>query len=101
MTITTEQRQEMVQQIGQNILPISGGRVRGIPDGIELPCGGGFTVRIQLTAADDYVVSRVFRRAGKEFLHGQRAGVYCDEVSEVAYYASCFRSYDEAEWPAK
>jgi hypothetical protein len=50
---------------------------------------------------DDYTVSRVFKRGGKEFIHGQRSGVYCDQVSEAAYFASCFNSYDENEWPDK
>ena len=99
--ITAQQRSGIVTQIGGNVLAISGGRVRAITDGIELPCGSGYTVRIELTGADDYTVTRVFRRAGSEFIHGKRERVYCDTVSEVAYYASCFRSYDEHEWPNK
>jgi hypothetical protein len=101
LTIEAEQRQEIARQIGINILPISGGRVVRIADGIELPVGSGYTVRVQLTPLDEYTVSRIFRRDGKEFVHGQREHVYCDEVSEVAYFASCFRSYDEHQWPTK
>lgn len=100
-TIEPEQRREIARQIGHNILAISGGRIVGIADGIELPCGSGFHVRIQLTPLDEYTVSRVFRRKDKEFIHGQREHVYFDQVGELAYYASCFRSYDETEWPAK
>lgn len=101
-SISTEQRQEIAAQIGRvNLMAISGGRVMGIDNGIQLPCGAGYLVRIELTAMDDYTVSRIFKRGGKEFVRGQRTGVYCDEVSEVAYFASCFRSYDETEWPAK
>ncbi|MEC4763793.1 hypothetical protein VT930_11830 [Mycobacterium sherrisii] len=99
--MTVEQQREIARQIGMNILAISGGRVVGIADGIELPCGSGYTVRVQLTPMDDYTVTRVFRRNGKEFVHGQRTRVYCDEVGEVAYYASAFRSYDETEWVQK
>jgi hypothetical protein len=100
-TIEPEQRREMARQIGMNIMAISGGRIVGIADGIELPVSNGYSVRVQLTPVDDYTVSRVFRRGGKEFVHGQREGVYCDSVSEVAYYAGMFRSYDENEWPSK
>jgi hypothetical protein len=46
------------------------------------------------------VVRRVFRRAGREWIKGERDRVYCDEVGEVAYHASCFRSYDENQRPA-
>lgn len=100
-TIEPEERQEIRRQIGMNILAISGGRAVAIADGIELPAGSGYHVRVQLTAADDYTVTRIFRRAGKDTVKGQRTGVYCEEVSEVAYFASCFRSYNEQEWPAK
>lgn len=97
-----EQRKEIVRQIGCNIWAISGGRVVAIDNGIEMNAGGGgYHVRVVLDASDTYTVSRVFKRAGKEFPKGSRSDVYCDEVSEVAYYASCFRSYDENEWMAK
>lgn len=97
--IDQEQRAEIASQIGRmNILSISGGRVRAIENGIELPVGSGFTVRIELTAMDDYTVTRIFKRAGKEFVHGTREGVYCDEVSEMAYRAGMFRSYAAEGW---
>lgn len=100
-TIYPDQQREIARQVGQNLWAISGGRIKGIADGIELPVGNGYTVRIQLTPADEYIVSRVFRRAGKEWIKGQREGVYCDQVSEAAYFASCFRSYDDTEWVTK
>jgi hypothetical protein len=99
--ITTDQQREIARQIGANIWAISGGRWRPIDNGIELPAGSGYVVRVELTAADDYTVSRVFRRGRQEWLRGQRDRVYCDEVAEAAYFASCFRSYDETEWAAK
>lgn len=100
-TIYPEEQQAIRDQIGMNILAISGGVWNRIADGIEMPCGAGYTVRVQLTPGDDYTVTRVFKRAGEEFIHGSRKGVFCDEVSEVAYFASCFRSYSELEWPSK
>ena len=100
-TVEAEQRQEMARQIGANLMPISGGRVVAIPDGIEMPCGSGYAVRVQLTPIDEYTVSRVFRRGGKEWIRGQREHVFCDEVSEAAYFASCYQSYSETEWPTK
>ena len=102
MTIDGEQRREILAQIGMGrILSISGGRVRAIADGIELPVSNGYSVRVQLTAGDDYVVSRIFRRGGKEWVKGSRERVYCDEVGETAYYAGMFRSYDADEWITK
>lgn len=99
MKIDQEQRQEITRQIGRmNVLSISGGRVVAIEDGIELPVSNGYSVRVQLTAMDDYTVSRIFRRAGKEWVKGSREGVYCDEVSEMAYRAGMFRSYGENGW---
>jgi hypothetical protein len=93
---------EIARQIGGNIWAISGGRVRPYGEyGAELPCGSGYVVRIKLNAMDYYDVSRVFKRAGKEFIHGERKDVDCFEISEVAYYASCYRSYDENEWVTK
>lgn len=96
-----EMRKQMVQQIGRNIYAISGGRVLGSYHGISLPVGSGYSVTVQLDADDTYVVRRLFVRAGKVFLHGERKGVYAEELSEAAYYASCFRSYDATEWPEK
>lgn len=100
-TIYPEQREEIVTQIGVNILSISGGRVRALPDGIELPVSHGYRVRVRLTPMDTYTVQRVMVRGAKEFLKGERTDVYADEVSEAAYYAGMFRSYDETEWVSK
>lgn len=97
--IYPEQRQEIASQIGRgNILAISGGRVTAIADGIELPVSNGYRVRVVLDPSDTYTVSRIFTRNGTEFVHGERSNTYCDEVSELAYRASCFRSYNETEW---
>ena len=65
----------------------SGGRVRPLSDGIELPIWNGYKVRVRLTPADDYTVQRVFVRGGQEFPKGERTRIYCDQVGETAYRA--------------
>lgn len=100
-------REQMVQQIGRNIYAISGGRVIGIKHGIKLPNAHGYSVTVELDADDTYVVRRLFTRKPKgellpvTYLHGEARGVYCDRLSEVCYYASCYVSYDAQEWPTK
>jgi hypothetical protein len=96
-----DMRREIARQIGGNIFAISGGRIKPIENGIELPVGSGYHVRVELNGMDYYDVSRIFRRGGKEFVKGVRNDVDCFQVSEAAYYASCFRSYDENEWVGK
>lgn len=96
--VTHEQRIEMLKQIGKmNLMAISGGVAKGLPDGIELPVGCGYRVRVRLLVDDTYRVERVFVRGQKTFEKGHCENVYCDEVSEVAYYASCFRN-DDGNW---
>ena len=84
--ITAEQRRDILFQIP------------AISDGIELPVSAGYSVRIHLTGCDDYTVERVFKRGAKEWIKGRRVRVYCDQLSEAAYRASCFRSYGAKEW---
>ena len=97
--IDKAQRDEIAREIGTgNIMAISGGRIYPITHGIELPVSGGYSVRITLDPIDTYTVSRVFRRGGKEFIHGSISYVYADQISELAYRASCFESYDETHW---
>lgn len=93
---------ELVSQIGRmNLMAISGGRVIDSGHGVILPVGSGYKVTVDLDGNDTYVVRRIMFRGTKAWIKGERANVYCDEVGEVVYYASCFRSYDEAEWPGK
>lgn len=99
MKIEQSQRMDIARQITMPvILSISGGQIRAIEDGIELPVSNGYSVRVQLTAADDYVVSRIFRRGAKEWVKGSASRVYCDDVSELAYRAGMFRSFDADTW---
>lgn len=103
-TVTPEFREcntaDIVAQIGRwNILAISGGRVEHRPTGITLPVGSGYRVTIDLDWNDTYVVRQVFVRGAKSWVKGERREVYCTEVSEVAYKASCFHNnYDPKEW---
>lgn len=99
--IDHSQRAEIARQIGKmNILAISGGRVIALQDGVELPVGSGYRVRVRLTPSDVYTVERVFVRSGTHFSKGIEDNVYCDEVGETAYRASCFRNDDAEYWPA-
>jgi hypothetical protein len=92
----------LLHQIGRrNILAISGGRIITRETGLTLPVSNGYSVTVDLAAGDTYTVRRIFKRGAKTWVKGERTNVYCDEVSEAAYYASCFRSYDAAEWPTK
>lgn len=96
--------QTAVRQIGRmNVLAISGGRVevqqRQDQEGptysvLVLPVGSGYRVRVLYAADDTYTVQRVFERAGKVTVKGEQTDVYCDQLGEVAYQASCFRSND-------
>jgi hypothetical protein len=88
----------LISQIGHmNVLAISGGRVIVCRDnnetiGIELPCGAGYRVSIELGWDDTYTVTRQYVRKGTVFNKGTVEGVYCTEVGEVAYQASCWRN---------
>jgi hypothetical protein len=88
---------ELLDQISMmNVFAISGGR-RGVmrdEDGevtdLILPVAYGYRVRISLAANDTYTVRREFVRGGKIYEKGRQEDVYCDEVGEVAYRASCY-----------
>lgn len=79
-------------QIGRmNVLAVSGGRVLRDGETLVLPCGSGYTVEVDLDeGSDTYTVRRVFNRGGRKFPKGEQTYVYCDEVGEVAYRASCY-----------
>jgi hypothetical protein len=83
-----------------NIFAISGGRVgvtknnQGETVEIKLPVGYGYRVSIKLGWDDTYTVSRQFVRKGVVTDKGTIEGVYCDQVGEIAYKASCFRNVE-------
>ena len=84
---------ELARQIGAwNIRAISGGRITIRATGITLPVSSGYRVTVDLAAGDTYTVRRVFTRAGKTSVKGEMTGVYCDQVGEIAYQASCYRN---------
>jgi hypothetical protein len=92
---------ELINQIGHmNVLAISGGRVIVVKNNngetieVELKCGAGYRVSIALGWDDTYTVTRQYVRKGTVFNKGTVEGVYCDNIGEVAYKASCFRSYE-------
>jgi hypothetical protein len=91
---------QLIAQIGRmNIFAISGGRVGVIREngetvGIELPVSNGYRVSIKLGWDDTWTVSRQFVRAGVVFDKGTLTSVYADQVSEIAYQASCFRNVE-------
>jgi hypothetical protein len=87
---------ELLGQIGRmNVAAISGGRaVRVGPSTIDLPVSSGYKVRITIEADDTYTVQRVMVRGTKTWVKGEQTNVYCDEVGEVAYQASSYKSND-------
>jgi len=91
---------ELINQIGQmNILAISGGRVyvskhNNETIGIDLPCGAGYRVSIELGWDDTWTVTRQFVRKGTVFIKGTVEGVYPEQVGEVAYQGACWRNLE-------
>jgi hypothetical protein len=77
----------LLGQIGtMNVLAVSGGRVERHRNGVRLPVRYGYAVEVFLEADDTYTVQTTFR--GK--LKYEWTGVYCDEVGETVYRASCY-----------
>lgn len=94
---------EIMQQIGKmNILAVSGGRVGLLEDaegdkvGIFLPVTHDRRVEVILTVMDTYRVIRSRHilkgeNAGTEVIEAESEDVYCDEVGEAVYQASCWK----------
>ena len=99
----------LLNQIGTwNVMAISGGRVnvwkpQGETVEIELPVSSGYLVRITLAWDDTYTVERILRRrpkgksAKETKVLGRVSGVFCDQVGEVAYRASCYKNLQFGE----
>ena len=100
---------ELKSQIGfWNIGAISGGRVFidgatynkdfGTTQQVEFPVAYGYRVRVTLGWNDTWTVSRVIVKNTKkgisEVIKGTVENVYPENIGEVAYQASCFRSND-------
>jgi hypothetical protein len=95
---------ELISQIGRmNVFAISGGRVSVIVNDeretveIQLPVSNGYRVSIKLGWDDTYTVSRQFVRKGVVSDKGTLENVYCEQVGEIAYKASCFRNVQFGE----
>ena len=94
--VTGQQRQTILDQLGRmNRMAIDGLRP-AVPTwrGVELVCGNGYRVRIDLEPNDTYTVSRLFLRSGRYTVKGVQTDVYWPELPEVAYRAGMFRD----EW---
>lgn len=88
----------LLDQIGVgNVAAISGLRfgriIAGDPEagryivGVTLPVSSGYAVHVVLAGDDTYTVRRMFRGKVKK----EWTGVYCEDVGETAYRASCYR----------
>lgn len=91
-------------QIGMmTVLAVSGGRWGAIRSadgeatiGLILPCGTNRTVEVTLSFWDTYTVRRYRqivngKRMGEDILEHEATNVYCDEISEAVYSASCWK----------
>lgn len=100
--MSPEMAQETLRQIGRmNVFAISGGRAVRTTHTLILPVRYGYKVVVSVAGNDTYTVRRLFVRGTKVFLHGERTEVYCEQLGDVCYYASCYVSYDADEWPGK
>jgi hypothetical protein len=92
---------EIIYQIGKmNLFAVSGGVWGSLRDaeqniiGVWLPCGRGRMVEVSLDFDDTYRVRCVRRGAQRNqgIIETEVVGVYCDQVGEAAYQASCWRT---------
>lgn len=94
---------QIVQQIGAaTLMAISGLRTNSIYNsdmetvGISLPINNTRRVDIVLDWDDTYIVRRIRRivsgkNKGQEVTEDEYRNIYCDQVSDVAYTASCWK----------
>jgi hypothetical protein len=86
--------EDIIDQLGMgNLFAISGGRVIKRSTGVTLPISNGYSLTIDRAWNDTYTVRRLFTRSGKVSIKGELTGVYCEDLGDVAYYGSCFRSH--------
>lgn len=93
----------LLRQIGgMNVRAISGGRwdtintCEGIPIGVVLPSSTNRVVEITLGGSDTYTVRRYRQivrgeRRGEDILEYEMNDVYCEQIGEIAFRASCFQ----------
>ncbi len=94
---------EILAQIGaMTTLAVSGGRAVNIRNGegetvgVLLPCGESRAVEVVLDWMDVYTVRRVRLvtrgvQRGSVVVESETALVYCDQLAEVVYSASCWK----------
>ena len=94
---------EILSQIGfMTVCGISGGKWSAIRDsegeviGISLPNSTNRTVEVTLSFMDTYTVRRyrnIVRgeRRGDDIVEYEATDVYCDQISDIAYKASCWQ----------
>jgi hypothetical protein len=81
----------LLAQIGMwNVLAVSGGRVMRRETGVTLPVARGYSVTVDLMGDDTYTVRRMFKRSGVDKVMKEWDSVYCDQVGETTYRASCY-----------
>lgn len=81
----------LLQQVGRmNVLAVSGGRVMRRQTGVTLPVAHGYSVTVDLAGNDTYTVRRVFKRGAKVWVKGEETNVYCEQVGDSVYRASCY-----------
>ena len=91
---------ELIAQLGKmTFFAICGGKFAiWQPEGetveADFWCGNGYRVRITLGWDDTWTVQRIFVRKDQVSIKGEMKGVYADQVSDIAYKASCYRSYE-------
>lgn len=90
-------------QIGiMTVMAVSGGRwgsIRtsdGEPIGIILPCGTNRSVEVTLSFLDTYTVRRYRQvvkgeRRGDDIVEHEATNVYCDQISDAVFTASCWK----------
>ncbi len=88
----------MIEQIGMmNIMAVSGGRGTKRPTGMTFPINYGYCVEVDYAANDTYTVQRVRYAKGKRWVKGLVENVYCDELGEMVYRASCYKNVEFGE----
>lgn len=93
--------QTMLKQIGTGTLfAVSGGRVNPLPGGlgVVLPVAHGYSVEVEyVEGLDLYTVRRMWRRGSLVKVRAEREGVYCDELADVVYRASCYVNVEDSD----
>ena len=83
----------LYRQIGLSTLLAAPGRARGfyVDDAtIGFKVGQGYVVTVTLDPSDTYTVRRCTLRKGALTTKGEQTMVYCEELSDTFWNASCY-----------